>query len=156
VELSAKVTAIDAENRHVTLEGPQGNSVTIAVDPAVKNFKKIKKGDMVLVKYYESLAWELKKPGEKQAMTKTETQETTTAAAGEKPAREETRTVDLIATIEAIDKETPSVTLKGPEGNSRTIKVKNPKNLKGVKVGDQVAVTYTESLAVSVEKAPKQ
>jgi Cu/Ag efflux protein CusF len=46
------------------------------------------------------------------------------------------------------------VTLTGPEGNSVTIKVKDPKKLNGVKVGDDVEITYTQALAISVEKAP--
>ena len=45
------------------------------------------------------------------------------------------------------------VTLKGPEGNKETIKVKDPNNLKKVKVGDQVVISYTEALAIAVEKA---
>ncbi|MCK7506097.1 MAG: hypothetical protein MZV70_19805 [Desulfobacterales bacterium] len=45
------------------------------------------------------------------------------------------------------------MTLKGPEGNKETIKVKDPKNLKKVKVGDNVVISYTEALAISVEKA---
>jgi hypothetical protein len=33
--------------------------------------------------------------------------------------------------------------------------VQNPEQFKVVKVGDQVEVTYTEALALSVEPAPK-
>jgi hypothetical protein len=36
------------------------------------------------------------------------------------------------------------------------LKVKEPKNLINVKVGDQVAITYTGALAVSVEPAKKK
>jgi hypothetical protein len=36
------------------------------------------------------------------------------------------------------------------------VKVQDPKNLENVKVGDQVAITYTEALAISVEKAKKK
>jgi len=44
----------------------------------------------------------------------------------------------------------------GPRGNSETIKVKDPQKLVGVKVGDMVDLTYTESLAIKVEEAPKK
>ena len=41
-----------------------------------------------------------------------------------------------------------------------SVKVEDPKNLAGVKVGDKVQVTYTQALAVSVEspkaEAPKK
>ena len=62
----------------------------------------------------------------------------------------------VTATIEAIDAKKNRVTLKGPEGKTQEIKVKDPKNLKNVKVGDQVVLTYTEALAVSVEPAKKK
>jgi hypothetical protein len=48
------------------------------------------------------------------------------------------------------------VTLKGPEGKSVTVKAENPKNLAKVKVGDEVEVTYTEALAISVEEAKRK
>jgi hypothetical protein len=43
-------------------------------------------------------------------------------------------------------------TLRGPEGKVVDVKVRNPKNLENVKEGDQVVITYTEAVAVSVEK----
>ena len=52
--------------------------------------------------------------------------------------------------IEAIDKENETVTVKGPAGNSNTVKVRNPDNLDKVAIGDKVRVTYTEGLAVKV------
>jgi plasmid maintenance system killer protein len=64
--------------------------------------------------------------------------------------------VTVTATIEAIDAKKNRVTLKGPEGKTQEIKVKDPKNLVNVKVGDQVVLTYTEALAISVEPAKKK
>ena len=51
--------------------------------------------------------------------------------------------VTVTATIEAIDKATRVVTLKGPKGNS--IDVKTSDQMEGfgrLKVGDQVSATY--------------
>ena len=45
------------------------------------------------------------------------------------------------------------LTLKGPEGNVVRVKVMDPKNLEKVKVGDKLFITYTEALAISVERA---
>ena len=59
----------------------------------------------------------------------------------------------MTATVEAIDSKVPSVTLKGPEGKVVEVKIRNRENLENVKVGDQVVITYTEALAISVEKA---
>jgi hypothetical protein len=61
-----------------------------------------------------------------------------------------------MVTITAIDPKVPSVTFKGPAGNTRAIKVRYPEKLQGVNVGDTVEITYTEALAMKVEKAPKK
>ena len=58
--------------------------------------------------------------------------------------------------ITAIDPTVPSVTFKGPQGNTRTLKVLHPEKLQGVNVGDTVDVTYTEALAIKVDAAPKK
>jgi Cu/Ag efflux protein CusF len=47
-----------------------------------------------------------------------------------------------------------TVTLRGPK-QTVTLKVRDPKQLKLVKAGDQVEATYTEAAAISVEPAPK-
>ena len=77
------------------------------------------------------------------------------AKPGEKPGGAVGQRVTFTATIEAIDLAKGTVTLKGPQGNSQTIKARNPANLKKVKVGDVVDITYTEAVAIEVEAAPK-
>ena len=65
----------------------------------------------------------------------------------------ESKPVTISATIEAIDKDTRMVTLKGPKGNS--VPVKAPADMQGfntLKVGDVVSATYFESLAVRIRK----
>jgi hypothetical protein len=78
------------------------------------------------------------------------------AKPGEKPAGVMASQVTITATVQAIDTKKPSVTLKGPEGNIKEIKIKDPKRLENVKVGDLVVITYTEALAISVEKVEKK
>lgn len=155
VTVTAAVEAIDQKTRMVTLKGPQGNSVTFKAGEQVKNLSQVKVGDSVLAKYYESVAIEVKKPGEaKPGVTKQEA--VTRAKPGETPAGMAVSQVTVTTTIAAIDKKKPTVTLKGADGKTTTVKVRNPKNLENVKVGDQVVITYTEALALSLEKAPKK
>ena len=111
-------------------------------------------GDLVKVQYYESLAFEVTKPG--QAGGAGATAGVASAKPGEKPAGIAAGQVTVTATVEAIDAKKNRVTLKGPEGKTQEIKVKDPKNLVNVKVGDQVVLTYTEALAISVEPAKKK
>jgi hypothetical protein len=56
--------------------------------------------------------------------------------------------------IEAVDRGTHEVTFTGPAGMTRTVEVKDPKAQQFIgtlKKGDEVEITYTEALAVSVD-----
>jgi hypothetical protein len=59
-------------------------------------------------------------------------------------------------TITAINKGASEATLLGPDNVSTVVKVRDPKRLDLVEVGDVVDLTYTEALAVSVEKSAKR
>jgi hypothetical protein len=78
------------------------------------------------------------------------------AKPGEKPAGVVGKEVTANATITAIDKAAKTATLKGEDGKSVTVTPRDPKNLEKVKVGDRLVITYTEAVAVSVEKAEKK
>jgi hypothetical protein len=149
---TATVEALDLTNRIVTLRGPQGNVMSLTVDESVKNLPQVKVGDQVVAKYYESVAVRMAEPGDPAA---TAASGLTAAKPGGMPAGVAARQVTVTASVEAIDKKTPSITLKGPEGNVVTVRVLDPKNLEKVKVGDKLAITYTEALAISVERAGK-
>jgi len=60
------------------------------------------------------------------------------------------------ATITGIDKKAKTATLKGEDGKSVTVTPRDPKNLEKVKVGDRLVITYTDAVAVKVEKAEKK
>jgi len=154
VTATATVQAIDLEKRVVTLKGPKGNVFDLKVGPEARNLPQLKVGDEVTVKYYESLAFKVMKAGTAPSGAMV-TEATERTKPGEKPGGAVGQRVTITATVEAIDQKTPTVTLKGPEGKSTTIKVKDRKNLVNVKVGDDVVITYTEAMAISVEKAKK-
>jgi hypothetical protein len=150
VTLRGTVEAIDKEKQTVTLKGPK-RSLTLQVrDP--KKLDAIKVGDPVVGKYYEALAIEVKKAGTATPGVTTQ-QATQTSKAGETPAGAVGQQVTLTATIVAIDKAAHTVTIKGPEGNTETVKARDPKNLEGVKAGDLVELTYTRALAIALDKS---
>ncbi len=59
-----------------------------------------------------------------------------------------------MVTIEAIDLENELVTLKTEDGELETVAPRKPENLKKVKVGDQVKITYNEAIGFSVTEKP--
>jgi hypothetical protein len=153
VTVTTTVEDIDLENRMVTLKDEKGELTTLKIDESVKNLPQVKKGDHVTATYYESVAYEVNKPGRAMPGV-TESESAVTAKPGEKPAAGASRVVQLTATVEAIDTAASTVTLKGPKGRSVKVKVRDPKKLEGVTVGDLVDITYTQALAISVTAAP--
>jgi len=154
VTVKARVVDVDHDKRLVTLRGPKGNTETYAVDEAVKNFPQVRKGDEVIAKYYQAIAVQVKKPGEA-APGITTAQGMQTAEPGQKPAAAGARTVTITATVKKVDHTNQTITLKGPRGKVVDVEVQDPANLDKVKKGDLLEITYTEALAISVEKAPK-
>jgi hypothetical protein len=154
VSMTATVEKVDAAKRLVTLRTPDGKVTELAVSEAVKNLPQVKKGDEVVVQYYESLAYEVKKPGTATPGT-AGGQQLATAKPGEMPAGAVARTVEITTTIAGIDKSKGTVTLQDASGNLTPIKVRDPSKLDAVRVGDLVTITYSQAVAVSVERAPK-
>ena len=152
VVVHGTVAAVDKAKQTVTLKGPKGRTLTLQVrDP--QKLEAINVGDPVVAKYYESLAFEVKKAGSAKPGTSAQ-EAVATSKPGETPAGVVGRQITVTATIAAIDKKAQTVTIKGPEGNTETVKARNPKNLEKVKVGDLVEITYTQALALSLDKPP--
>ena len=61
------------------------------------------------------------------------------------------RVVTARGTVEAVDKEKKTVTLKGPK-RSLTLEIRDPAKLEAIKVGDPVIAKYYEALVVRVVK----
>ena len=152
-KITASVEAIDSAARTVTLKGPRGKVVTLAVGPEVKNFDQVKVGDRVVVRYAEALTLELKKGG-KELRQRSEREASAGAQPGERPAGAAGRQITVIADVTAVDRKKMVVTLRGPK-QTVDLKLRDPEQIKLVKVGDQVEATYQEAIAVSVEPAPK-
>jgi len=147
------VEAIDKDAGTVTLKGPK-RSITIEVNDKSK-LDQIKVGDPVVAAYIEAVAWRVMKAGSGAAPGVSTTETRVSSKPGETPAGAIGREVTATVTITAIDKKAHTVTIKGPKGGTETIKAKDPKNLEGLKVGDLVEITYTQALAVSLDKSGK-
>ncbi|HVO27007.1 MAG TPA: hypothetical protein VMW56_25635 [Candidatus Margulisiibacteriota bacterium] len=155
VSATATVKAIDLKTRMVTLKRADGSLIKFRAGDDVRNLPQVKVGDEVTVTYYESLAFEVKKPGDAApGASVAETAER--AKAGEKPGATGARVTTVTTTIAGIDKSAGTVTLKTPDGELTTIKARNPDNLNRVSVGDLVQITYTEALGISVETPTKK
>jgi len=151
ITVTATIEAIDKTNRTVMLKGPKGNLLELTVDPSVTRFDALKVGDTVKTDYYEQVVYEVQKPGAAAAP------DTVTAGggklSGEKPGGAVMKQTVTTVTIMEIDTETPAVTIRTSDGQVLSFRVRNRKNLEGVKVGDKVQVTQTSALMISVDEA---
>ncbi len=153
VRITASVEGVDAANRTVTLKGPRGRVVTLPVGPEVQNLDQVKAGDIVVVRYLEALSLDLKKSGSG-VRERTETQTVAPAKPGERPAAAEARQLTVVADVVGVDPKRQLVTLRGPR-RTVDLKVRDPNQLRLLKVGDLVEATYTEAVAIAIEPAPK-
>jgi len=153
VEISATITAIDKATRGITLKGPQGDEVKVVAGPDVRNFAQLKVGDVVQLKFIESLVLELKKGGGLK-VEKSETAGGVRAQPGEAPGGAAGRQVTVVGDVIKLDATTQTVTVKGPE-RTVNLKVRDPEQFKLVAVGDQIQATFTEAMAVGVTPVAK-
>jgi hypothetical protein len=157
VTITASVEDINLTNREVTLKGPLGNKVTFVVDQRVKRLDEVKVGDLVQADYFIGFAAELRKPTPEEEKTPL-----VVLGAGEKagadeaPAAAVAKTFKVVTTIEALDRTTRTITVKGPRGNYLTARMRDPSNLTKMRIGETIVVTYTEALAISLEKVEKK
>ena len=152
VTATAIVTAVDQKNRLVTLRRSEGDTVTVRVGDEVRNLAQVKRGDRVVVVYYESIAFRVLKPGEAKASI-TSNDDTMVAPLGQRPGAASARETTLVAKIVRLDRAKQQAVLRGPKGKMITVKVRNPEHFDKVKVGDSVEITYTEAFAIDVQPA---
>ena len=62
VTLTATITAIDYDTRMITLQGPEGKTVTTRVDESAKRFNEVKRGDQVVVRITRAIAIMVREP----------------------------------------------------------------------------------------------
>lgn len=151
VVLTAMVEAIDHETREVTLRGPEGNSVTFTVGEEARNLDQVNVGDIVMAKYVQSMSIEVfandgLEPGSGEIVA------TGRAEKGETPAMTAIDAQVITATVEEINLENNTFKLKGPSGEITEYEARDPENLKKADVGDIVVITYTEAVALTLQK----
>ncbi|HEX4389525.1 MAG TPA: hypothetical protein VH109_12945 [Steroidobacteraceae bacterium] len=152
-KVQATVQSIDPKSREVTVVGPKG-PVTIFVGPEVKNFENLKVGDKVNISFYQGIAAQIAKGGQKVSDPAASAFASGNAAGpGMTPGGVAGASATVTVKIEAIDLPTNTVAFKRSDGTTHIIEVKSPdmqKFIRTLKPGDHVNVTYTESVAVSI------
>jgi hypothetical protein len=155
ITTTAKVDKVNLKTRELTMTGPDGKRITVTVPDSVKRFDRMKPGDTVTTEYQESVVIEIHKPG--QAPPPGEST-AVTRAPGVLPGGTAERRTTAVVEVVSTDPATNHLTVKLPSGDSATLEVTDPANqaaLRSIKRGDQLQVTYTEAMAVSVTPTAK-
>lgn len=150
----AEVTAVAPAERRLTLRREDGSLFELQADPGVRNFEQIAVGDMLRVRYQETLT-ALKLPAGAVATPVEGSMTAARARTGEKPGAGVGRTVRLRVRIESIDMERGIVTYSLASGELIARHLQTPEGrafAADLKVGDVVQLDYTEALALGIEK----
>ena len=151
VQGSATVEKIDRSTREVTLRRHDGSLLTVVAGQDVRNFDRIRVGDIVEAQVTEALAVALD-PADTQVRERRDTISTSRARPGQRPAATTTRTVEIVATVQDIDRKARLVTVRGP---LQTVQLKAAEDvdLSRIERGDNVRAVYIESMAIRVRPA---
>ena len=137
-------------DRTVTLKNEDGETFPVKAGTEVKNFDQIKVGDVVKATYTESIAFQVVPEG---------TAGGASASANRIPGGAEVgQTVTTSFKVSSVDPATNTLWVTLADGSTKKIQVQDPKaqeRLKTLSPGNVVAVTYTESMALQLEKLAK-
>jgi len=151
-EAVVTVTKVDKKARTVTFRGPKGGVATLTVPKEAQNLDQVKPGQQYKLKYVESVAVDIRKGGKPAAAA---SEQIKLAPKGAKPGGAVVRTVHLAGVIDAVDFTNRYVAVRGPKGNTVSLKVADNVPLDQLSAGDRISVTYTEALAIEmVAQAP--
>jgi hypothetical protein len=142
----ATVDRIERSSRVLTAHGDDKVVHTLSVDPSVKAFDDLKVGDVVTVRYTESVVVQVR-PNAKP----TELQDTTAAArkAGDANIVQQQKRIVI---FEDVDAQGLFVTYRTHDNQRGVYPVQNKELLKGLRRGDRIEITLTQARAVSIER----
>ncbi len=147
VHVTAEIVGIDAGTRSVTLEGPAGNTVNVLVSQQVVGFDKLKLGDRVDMLYQKALLVKAEKVSgaDKGIRARVDTHVYAPASGGFEAAH----LIEVLATVQKIDRKKRLVTLRGAR-QTQTLEVGPEVELKDLKVGDTIHAVFVSAAAVQI------
>jgi hypothetical protein len=152
VVTTVTVEAIEQSTRTLTVKNDKGIYETIQAGPDVTRFSELKVGDKITVRYYDNVVVRVKKPGESAVDVDSAA---LTRAQGQRPAGTAATQRTITVTITAMDPKASSITVKGPNGYTYSRRVEDKKTFSQLKVGDQLDMTWTEAMLISVDPPKK-
>lgn len=148
VHIQARVVQIDADSNSVALQGPRGNIAVLEVNPDVADVKKLQIGEVVNIAYQKAVLIGVDKLAANGIRQRIDTQLAQPASGGVVASA---RRVEVVATVQKIDRRHRTITLRGPT-RTETLDVAPDIALDQIKVGDSVRAVFVSAVAASVAR----
>jgi len=155
ISIAAEIVDIDLQTREVSLRAPDGEVVTMTSPENVVKLEDMKVGDMVVATYLTALEGELREPTEEElAEPWLEIEEAGVSGEGEQPAIGGARMIRAVCTIEGMNRELGTVTIKDSRGKLHLIGGVEPEKMDGVTLGQTIVMVYAQAMAITLERQP--
>lgn len=146
--IEANIETIDHAHGTMTIVASKGKLVNLLAAPGVAHFEALKRGDKVLVTYYEWVAVDIQPSG---TLHRDSAPSKGAKPAGNDEGTAPAYTISSLVTITAIDPTIPAATVRSSDGATRNLRILDKELLSKFTVGGQVAVTEAPAVMVSVE-----
>ena len=152
VVVNARIEAIDHDARELTLVDGSGEGATVEFGPEIEGFDRLRVGDTVTFRYYESIFYAIRTPDQPRVLPS----RSGDAVVEQRPnpsatlSRQQTATL----TIVSVDAEAPSLTVLTEDGRRLSFRPFRQTDVERLEAGDVMDVTYTRALVISVVPSP--
>jgi hypothetical protein len=148
VTLRGEIASVD---RWTALKEFRGNGVTYEITDG-QNSPGVKVGEHVTARYYETVTIRSRKPGETVGLASV-TEAMPVAKLGEPFRGGFTRELKIGASIEAFGRNREQLIFRTARGTSQALAVGDGSELHGLTVGEQIVITLTQAMSVSLDSA---
>ncbi|MCX2973149.1 hypothetical protein EYC87_06055 [Halieaceae bacterium IMCC8485] len=152
MSVEAIVTDIDLETRQVSLQGPDGNIITMTASEKVVKLEDVSVGDALRATYLAALEGELREPTEEElAQPYVVVQDGGVGEADGQPVAGAARLIHAVCTIEGMNRLLGTVTIMDSNGKVHVIADVEPEKMSNVTLGQTIVMTFSEALALTLE-----
>ena len=147
---NAGIEAIDHDARELTLVDANGGSVKLRFGPEIEGFERIKVGDRVTFRYYESVAYAIRRPDQPSTLPSRTGEPVVEGGRGPNPGATLSKQQTATLTIVDLDAKAPSLTALTEDGRRLSFRPFRQEDVARLEIGDLIDVTYTQALVISV------
>lgn len=151
VDLVATISAIDPVTREIQLTDGQGQVRSLIADKRVKRFDELKVGDHVNATIEISARAELRAPTDQELASLGEAKLGVVRSPGEGPLTGSmAESATSVVAVVGLNLISQIITVMSVDGELIDVRAQSEENIKKIRLGDTIVVTYTTSMVASV------